>query len=127
VILTSDAKLAANLHSQCKKSGYYTISVDDFLAATRKVVEINPNAILLDIDMQDTISGISLAYRLKKTGETAKIPIIGFTSNVPFAQAELGRYEGITLEAFLQRDFAEEDLRAAMRTVEAYWYLTQSA
>jgi signal transduction histidine kinase len=127
VILASDAGLAARLDAHCKKNGYFPIILNDFLAATRKVAEINPNAILLDIDMQDTISGISLAYRLKKTADTAKIPIIGLTSCIPDAQAELDRYEGISLEAFLQKDFKEDDIGAAIKTVEAYWYLAQSS
>jgi len=88
---------------------------------------MNPNAILLDLDTEDTISGLSLAYRLKKTSDTAKIPIIAFTTSFSEAQSELDRYGDITLEAYLNRDFSDEDLTAAMRTVEAYWYLAQTA
>jgi signal transduction histidine kinase len=126
VILSSDPTLTGRLESGCRRSGYHPVVLRDFLAATRSVVEINPNAILLDLDMQDTISGTSLAYRLKKTGDTAKIPIIAFASNLSDAQSELSRYEGITLETCLRKDFSEEDLRSAMGTVEAYWYLAQS-
>ncbi len=127
VILSSDTALVARLESECRKNGYYAIFLDDLLTATRRVEEISPNAILLDLDMEDTISGLSLAYRLKKTSGTAKIPIIAFASNLTEAQSELDRYGDISLEACLNRDFSEKDLAAAMRTVEAYWYLTQTA
>jgi signal transduction histidine kinase len=127
VILSSDPELVSKLETECKKKGYYPVVLDDFLAATRRVIEINPNAILLDLDMQDTISGISLAYRLKKTGDTARIPIIAFSLKIPEAKLELGKYEGIALEKYLQKDFSEEELSAAIGTVEAYWYLAQSS
>lgn len=127
VILSSDRELVSKLETECRKKGYYPVVLGDFLAATRKVGEINPNAIFLDLDMQDTISGISLAYRLKKTGDTAKIPIIAFSLNIPEAKSELSKYEGITLETYLQKDFSGEDLDSALGTVEAYWYLGQSS
>jgi CheY-like chemotaxis protein len=94
--------------------------------ATQKAAEINPNAILLDLDMVDTISGISLAYRLKKTSDTAKIPIIAFASNLSEAQSELDRYGDTALEAYIHRDFTEMELATAIQTVEAYWYLAQT-
>ncbi len=125
VIVASNATLAKRLESECKKSGYYPIILDDLLTATRRVSEINPNAVLLDLDIEDSISGISLAYRLKKTADTAKVPIIAFASNLAEAQTELNRYEHITLEAYLQKDFDEKDLDSAIKTVEAYWYLAQ--
>lgn len=127
VILSSDRMLVNRLETECRKKGYHPTVLDDFLAATRRVIELNPNAIFLDLDMQDTISGMSLAYRLKRTGDTAKIPIIAFTQNIPEAQSELGKYEGIALETYLRRDFTEEELTAAIGTVEAYWYLAQSS
>ncbi|RJP74783.1 MAG: hypothetical protein C4532_01515 [Candidatus Abyssobacteria bacterium SURF_17] len=123
VIVSSDLTLVSKLDAECRKSGYYPLILDDFLTVTRRVADVNPNAILLDLDMQDTISGFSLAYRLKKTSDTAKIPIIALAANVADAQSELGKYEGISLERYLCRDFTPEELGAAMGTVEAYWYL----
>lgn len=125
VILTSDPPFAGRLEAGCKKNGYHPILLDDLLTATRRVAEIGPNAILLDLDMEDTISGLSLAYRLKKTSDTAKIPIIAFASDLSEARSELDKYGSITMEAYLKRDFSEEELAAAMRTIEAYWYLAQ--
>lgn len=125
VIVASNAALANKLESECRKSGYYPIILDDLLTATRRVSEINPNAVLLDLDIENSISGISLAYRLKKTADTAKVPIIAFASNLAEAQTELNRYEHIALEAYLHKDFDEKDLDSAIRTVEAYWYLAQ--
>jgi signal transduction histidine kinase len=127
VILSSDPELVSKLETECKKKGYYPVILGDFLTATRKVIEINPNAIFLDLDMQDTISGISLAYRLKKTGDTAKIPIIAFAFKIPDAKSELSKYEGIALETYLRKDFSENELGSAIGTVEAYWYLSQSS
>jgi signal transduction histidine kinase/CheY-like chemotaxis protein len=125
VIVAADETLARKLETGCKKSGYHPIILSDLLTATRRVSEINPNAVLLDLDMKDSISGISMAYRLKKTADTAKVPIIAFASNTAEAQTELSRYEDITLEGYLQKDFQEKDLRSAIRTIEAYWYLAQ--
>jgi signal transduction histidine kinase len=127
VILSMDPALISRLDSECKKSGYYPVVLDEFLTATRKVVELNPNVILIDLDMEDTISGSSLAYRLKKTGDTARIPIIAFTSNVADAKSEMAKYEGISLDRYLRKDFTQEELGAAIGTVEAYWYLAQNA
>jgi two-component system sensor histidine kinase VicK len=126
VILSTDSSLAGRLEMECKKSGYYPIFIDDLLLATRKVSEIIPNAILLDLDMEDTVSGLSLAYRLRKTSDTAKIPIIAFSSNLSAAQSELDKYGDTALEAYLPRDFEEAELAMAIRTVEAYWYLAQT-
>jgi signal transduction histidine kinase len=127
VILSSDSELAARLEAECRKNGYYPVFISDLLAATRLVSEIGPNAILLDLDMEDTISGLSLAYRLKKSSGTARIPIIAFTSKLSEVQSELDRYGEITLEAYLPRDFGAGDLVVAMTTIEAYWYLAQIA
>ena len=127
IILSSDPELAARLEAECKKNGYYPTLLNDLLAATRMVSEINPTAILLDLDMEDTISGLSLAYRLKKTSGTALIPIIAFTATLSEVQAELDRYGEITLEACLPRDFGASDFATAIRTVEAYWYLAQTS
>jgi len=127
VILVSAPAFASKLEAGCKSHGYYPIIIDDFLAATRRVGEINPNAIFVDLDLDGTISGVSLVYRLKKTADTAKVPIIAFASNKSETEKELDRYNEITLEAFLEKDFTKEELGAAIRTVEAYWYLTQTA
>ncbi|GAB4330272.1 MAG: hypothetical protein Kow0099_00780 [Candidatus Abyssubacteria bacterium] len=127
VILSLDPSLISRLDSECKRGGYCPIILDEFLTATRRVVELNPNAILIDLDMEDTISGTSLAYRLKKTGDTARIPIIAFASDVAGARSEMGRYDGISLDHYLGKDFTSEELGLAMGTVEAYWYLAQSA
>jgi CheY-like chemotaxis protein len=89
------------------------------------VAELNPNAVLLDLDMKDSISGISLAYRLKKTADTAKVPIIAFAADLSAAETEVNRYEDVVLDAYLQKDFSEEDIDSAIKTVEAYWYLAQ--
>ena len=126
VILSSSSSLTERLETECKKNGYYPILLNDLLTATRMVAEIGPNAILLDLDMEDTISGLSLAYRLKKTSDTAKIPIIAFASDLSEARSELDRYGNIAMEAYLTKNFGEEELAAAMRTVEAYWYLAQT-
>jgi CheY-like chemotaxis protein len=126
VILSSDQQFALRLETECRRKGYFATILDDFLAATRKVIELNPSAIFIDLDMQDTISGISLAYRLKKTAETAKIPIIAFSAEIPEIQAELSRYEGLSLESILPRDFHEREFDSAIGTVEAFWYLAQS-
>jgi DNA-binding response OmpR family regulator len=126
VILSTDSSLAGKLETECKKIGYYPIYVDDLLMATRKVAETNPSAIFLDLDMEDTVSGLSLAYRLKKTSETAKIPIIAFASDLSAAQSELDKYGDTSLEAYLTREFKEAELATAMKTVEAYWYLAQT-
>lgn len=126
VILSSDQQFTHRLEQACQQKGYYPVILDDFLSATRKVIELNPNAMFLDLDMQDTISGISLAYRLKKTAETAKIPVIAFSANIPETQTELGRYENLSLESILPRDFKTQDFDSAVGTIEAFWYLAQN-
>ncbi|RJP21322.1 MAG: response regulator [Candidatus Abyssobacteria bacterium SURF_5] len=125
-VLSSDRQFAHKLESACWRKGYYPVILEDFLAATRRIIELNPNAILLDLDMEDTISGMSLAYRLRKTGDTAKIPIIAFSANIPEARLELSRYEELSLESILPRDFKEEELDSAVGTIEAFWYLAQT-
>jgi len=127
VILGVEPALAGKLEIECKKHGYYPIILDDLLAATRRVSEVNPNAILLDLDADDTISGVSLAYRLKKTADTSKIPIIAFAENPSEIQSELDRYEEIALDAFLRKDFGEDEIGSAITMVEAYWYLAQTS
>jgi signal transduction histidine kinase/CheY-like chemotaxis protein len=126
-ILASDPTLISALESGCQRHGYYPVVLDDLLAATRIVAETSPNAVLLDLDMKDTILGVSLAYRLKKTAATAKVPIIAFASNLSEIQPELDRYDDLTIEACLGKDFDEAALGTALRTIEAYWYLLQSS
>jgi two-component system sensor histidine kinase VicK len=126
VILSSDAQFAQRLESDCRRKGYYPVILEDFLSATRRIIELNPNAIFLDLDMQDTISGVSLAYRLKRTGDTAKIPIIAFSAHMAESQSELVKYEGLALESILPRDFDEKELDTAIGMVEAFWFLAQN-
>ncbi len=127
VILSANLELAARLEAECRRNGYNPVFLGDLLTATRIVAEISPNAILLDLYIDDTISGLSLAYRLKKTAGTAMIPIIAFAGNLAEARSELDRYGEVTLEACLPKDFGPDNLATAIRTIEAYWYLAQTS
>jgi two-component system, cell cycle response regulator DivK len=61
-------------------SGYRFINESSGLSGIRTAKEINPDLILLDIDLPD-IDGYQVARRLKTAVETGGIPIVALTSS----------------------------------------------
>ena len=61
--------------------GYEVIEAENAQQAMETIESINPNLILMDINMPD-MDGYTLTRRLKKIPKLAKVPIIALTANV---------------------------------------------
>ena len=61
--------------------GYEVIEAENAQQAMETIERINPNLILMDINMPD-MDGYTLTRRLKKIPKLAKVPIIALTANV---------------------------------------------
>ena len=61
--------------------GYEVIEAENAQQAMETIESINPNLILMDINMPD-MDGYTLTGKLKKIPKLAKVPIIALTANV---------------------------------------------
>ncbi len=125
-ILAKDATVVGHLGIRCAEMGYEPTVLDDLLTVVKHVAELHPNFILLDLDLRGTLTGPSLAYRLKRSESVGRIPIVAVAADLDAARAAIARYEGLELDAFIDRDCTAERFASIVQIMDAYWYVSQS-
>lgn len=79
MVVEDDTEFADEIKETLGLSGYETEICNDGETALKKVKKTNPGVILLDIKMPG-ISGLEVAWKLKRDRETAKIPIVAMSA-----------------------------------------------
>jgi DNA-binding response OmpR family regulator len=79
MIVEDDTEFANEIKETLVLSGYESEICSDGETALKKVKKTNPGVILLDIKMPG-ISGLEVAWKLKRDRETAKIPIVAVSA-----------------------------------------------
>ncbi len=79
MIVEDDMKFADEVKETLVLSGYETEICNDGETALKKAKKTSPEVILLDIRMPG-ISGLEVAWKLKRDRETAKIPIVAVSA-----------------------------------------------
>ena len=78
LIIEDDRNLLKELMEFLENKGYEAISVENFLKASTKVLEIKPDLVILDINLPG-ISGFDICREIK---EKSNIPVLMLTSRV---------------------------------------------
>lgn len=92
--------------------GHDLIRAEDGPSALRKLAEVRPDIILLDINIPG-ISGLELAERIKQDEQLASIPLIATTANVLVGDMERCLEAGC--DEYLPKPLDIRRLRVLMR------------
>jgi CheY-like chemotaxis protein len=116
ILLADDSVTAQNMGRKIlADAGYEVITVNNGSAALKKINEIKPDLIVLDVYMPG-YSGLEVCQRLKETGDTARIPILLTVGKLePFKPEEAKR---VRAEGFIVKPFEASELLSALTKLE---------
>ena len=115
ILLVDDSAMICHIVSQIlKDSGYSVLTAKNGLEGVALAKKHNPNLVIMDMEMP-VMDGIEATMQIKKEPETARIPVIIFTS--------LGREEDIEraknagCQGFLGKPVCKEILNTEVERV----------
>lgn len=116
ILLADDSVTAQNMGRKIlADAGYEVIAVNNGSAALKKIIEIKPDVVVLDIYMPG-YSGLEVCQRLKESPETARIPVLLTVGKLePFRPEEAQR---VRAEAFIVKPFEASELLSALSKLE---------
>ena len=116
ILLADDSVTAQNMGRKIlADAGYEVIAVNNGSAALKKIVEIRPDVVVLDIYMPG-YSGLEVCQRLKESPDTARIPVLLTVGKLePFKPEEAQR---VRAEAFIVKPFEASELLSALSKLE---------
>ena len=116
VLLADDSVTAQNMGRRIlTDAGYEVITVNNGSAALKKIHEVRPDLIVLDVYMPG-YGGLEVCQRLKESGETSKIPVLLTVGKMePFKSDEAKR---VRADAHIVKPFEASELLAALTKLE---------
>ena len=121
ILVVDDSKAQASFIRNVLEGDYETVLAASGLEGLEKYKEINPDLIILDIEMPH-MNGYEVCRRLKAMTEDTFVPVIFLTSNTDLDSLTMGLHIGG--EDFLTKPFVPEELKArvqaALRTKKQY-------
>lgn len=116
VLLADDSVTAQNMGRRIlTDAGYEVITVNNGSAALKKIHEVRPDLIVLDVYMPG-YGGLEVCQRLKESGETMKIPVLLTVGKMePFKPDEAKR---VRADAHIVKPFEASELLAALAKLE---------
>ncbi len=116
ILLADDSVTAQNMGRKIlADAGYEVITVNNGSAALKKIAEIKPDLIVLDVYMPG-YSGLEVCQRLKEAGDTARIPVLLTVGKLePFKPEEAKR---VCAEGFIVKPFEASELLSALTKLE---------
>lgn len=116
ILLADDSVTAQNMGRKIlADAGYEVVTVNNGSAALKKIAEIKPDLIVLDVYMPG-YSGLEVCQRLKETGDTARIPIVLTVGKLePFKPEEAKR---VRADGFIVKPFEASELLSAISKLE---------
>ncbi|MDJ0597543.1 MAG: response regulator [Crocosphaera sp.] len=113
ILVVDDMKAELDLISQYLiKAGYQVITASDGQEALAKVMTNKPDAILTDW-MMPNMGGLDLCRQLKKTPETANIPVIACTAKNRDVDKMWASRQGV--KGYVVKPCTEEDILSALQ------------
>lgn len=88
--------------------GYKTFAADTGAAAVESAASLNPDLVLLDLDLPD-MAGTEVARKIRKNPKSSRIPIIGCSAFSAWAEGEEARNAGMV--DYLQKPIAAHVLK----------------
>jgi CheY-like chemotaxis protein len=116
ILLADDSVTAQNMGRKIlADAGYEVIAVNNGSAALKKIAELKPDLVILDVYMPG-YSGLEVCQRLKESPETARIPVLLTVGKLePFKPQEAQR---VGAEAFIVKPFEASELLSALSKLE---------
>ncbi len=116
ILLADDSVTAQNMGRKIlADAGYDVVTVNNGSAALKKITEIKPDLIVLDVYMPG-YSGLEVCQRVKDAGETAHIPVLLTVGKLePFKPEEARR---VRADAHIVKPFEASELLTAITRLE---------
>jgi len=116
ILLADDSVTAQNMGRKIlADAGYDVITVNNGSAALKKIAEVKPDLIVLDVYMPG-YSGLEVCQRVKEAGDTSRIPILLTVGKLePFKPEEAKR---VRAEGFIVKPFEASELLSALAKLE---------
>jgi len=116
ILLADDSVTAQNMGRKIlADAGYDVVTVNNGSAALKKITEIKPDLIVLDVYMPG-YSGLEVCQRLKDAAETAHIPVLLTVGKLePFKAEEARR---VRADAHIVKPFEASELLTAITRLE---------
>src|SRR6201981_3984265 len=96
-------------------AGYQVITVNNGSAALKKIAEVKPDLVVLDVYMPG-YSGLEVCQRIKDNKDSSRIPILLTVGKLePFKPEEARR---VRADAFVVKPFEASELLAALARLE---------
>src|SRR5271168_5004335 len=116
ILLADDSVTAQNMGRKIlSDAGYEVIAVNNGSAALKKIAELKPDLVILDVYMPG-YSGLEVCQRLKESPETARIPVLLTVGKLePFKPEEAQR---VRADAFIVKPFEASELLGTLSKLE---------
>jgi len=116
ILLADDSVTAQNMGRKIlADAGYDVITVNNGSAALKKIAELKPELIILDVYMPG-YSGLEVCQRLKDAPETARVPVLLSVGKLePFKPEEAKR---VRAEGYIVKPFEASELLSALSKLE---------
>ena len=116
ILLADDSVTAQNMGRKIlADAGYEVIAVNNGSAALKKIAELKPDLVILDVYMPG-YSGLEVCQRLKESQETSRIPVMLSVGKLePFKPEEAHR---VRADAFIVKPFEASELLSALSKLE---------
>src|SRR6202051_3518169 len=116
ILLADDSVTAQNMGRKIlADAGDEVITVNNGSAALKKIAELKPDIIILDVYMPG-YSGLEVCQRLKEAQETSRIPVLLTVGKLePFKPEEAQR---VRAEGYIVKPFEASELLSALSKLE---------
>jgi CheY-like chemotaxis protein len=116
ILLADDSVTAQNMGRKIlADAGYEVITVNNGSAALKKIAELKPDIVVLDVYMPG-YSGLEVCQRVKESPETSRIPVLLTVGKLePFKPEEARR---VRAEGFIVKPFEASELLSALSKLE---------
>jgi CheY-like chemotaxis protein len=116
ILLADDSVTAQNMGRKIlADAGYDVVTVNNGSAALKRITELNPDLIVLDVYMPG-YSGLEVCQRLKDSAETSHIPVLLTVGKLePFKPEEARR---VKADAHIVKPFEASELLTAITRLE---------
>lgn len=116
ILLADDSVTAQNMGRRIlSDAGYEVVTVNNGSAALKKIAELKPDLVVLDVYMPG-YGGLEVCQRLKENRETARIPVLLSVGKLePFKADEARR---VRADAYIVKPFEASELLTALTKLE---------
>ncbi len=116
ILLADDSVTAQNMGRKIlADAGYEVVTVNNGSAALKKIAEIKPDLVILDVYMPG-YSGLEVCQRLKENPDSSRMPVLLTVGKLePFKPEEAQR---VRAEAFIVKPFEASELLSTLSKLE---------